>query len=140
MVTCPACNTTKPKPFGDVKVLDKDGDIMKVIVRFTGHACCDSETDEYFKKITAVYDKKKKFQILYDTTNITLPTKKQFYKQVDFMQKKDQLTTDYVHKAAIVSPLSAVKAMLKVLFKFKPAACDTKVCDNLSQAHEYLIN
>jgi hypothetical protein len=137
MVTCVACKTTKQHAFGDVKVLEKNGDIMKVFVRFTGQVCCERETDEYFKLITAVYDKKRRFQILYDTTHITgLPSKDQFNKQVKFMREKDEQTRVLVEKAAIVAP--QVKNMLKLLFAIKKAACDTKVCDTLEQARAYL--
>ena len=139
MVTCTNCKSAKTVPFANISVSDETT-ITKVIVKFTGKPCCDMEMKTYLSSIGELYIKNKMFQILYDASEVGIPSSAQLRQQSEFMRHHDDQSQKILRNVAIVVKSTIARQMLNGLFLLKTPACPLEVFSDMIQAKLYLKN
>jgi hypothetical protein len=105
----------------------KDGQKLKVIVKFNGSPENDDDIDSYLQKLADIYDQNERFVILYDASAIGIVSPKYLWRQVTFMRTYDAKTKQLMLKCAIVVSSPAARLALKTIFYAKPPACEMQV-------------
>jgi hypothetical protein len=110
----------------------------KVIVRFKGFPKDDEECVAYLKLMDEVYDKKKKFVILYDARQIGWLSLKHIKMQAAFMREKEHLTRQFMISAAIVLNSFAAKTVVGTLLKVRKPAAPCEIFTSVEDAKNFL--
>ena len=124
-------------PFATVSSSEKHSP-MRVIVKFTGSPVNDACIDDYLAKVHEIYQKNKRFVILYDARKVGHITPVHLWKQAKFMREKDGASKELIVKASVCLKGSVARQLLSSLFVLKPPVVPLQVFEDIAEAKKYL--
>jgi len=94
-----------------------------VYVKFNKHIKNENEFNQFLKEWILLYQNKKEFTFIFDTTKVSPPNIKYCRKMTRFIKKIKRFPKQYLQKSTIIISNNYIKYLLKFIFTIqKPVA------------------
>ena len=111
-----------------------------VHVKLTGVPEDLEEFEDYLTGFELLYGKKRRFNLIIDSTDIGNVSMYYIARQAFHMHSNEEKTNEYVDKVALVVTADSVTTLLNALFSMKKPICETEVFNNICDAKKWIIN
>ena len=101
-----------------------------VIVKLNETIKDDDDFNYFLNKWSELYENKKDYIFVFDTTNVGFPPIKYCFKLSIFIKTLRQQQKQYLKKSYIIVKSNTVRYLLDLIFKLQPPIADVKIVDN----------
>ena len=107
-----------------------------VHVKLTGVPEDLEEFEDYLSGFDLLYGKKRRFNMIIDSTKIGNVSMYYIARQAFHMHSNENKTKEYVDKVALVVTMDFVTKLLNTLFSMRKPACNTQIFKSVEEAKE----
>lgn len=109
-----------------------------VHVKLTGVPEDLEEFEDYLSGFDLLYDKKRQFNMIIDSTNIGNVSMYYIARQAFHMHNNEDKTNKYVNKVALVVTTDFTTTLLNALFSMRKPVCETELFKSVEEAKEWV--
>lgn len=96
------------------------------------------EFESYLKGFDLLYQQKRKFNLLIDTTYIENVSPYYIVRQGFHIHNNEEKTRNYVQKVALIIVHDFVKKIVNRLFSMRKPVCEFQIFDNIKEARNWI--
>lgn len=99
-----------------------------------------TEFEDYLKGFDLLYERKRKFSLIIDSTDIGSISAYYIARQAFHMHSNEDNTKKYVKKVALIITSVSVKKLLNGLFQMRKPVCEVEIFKCLDDCHQWIKN
>ena len=107
-------------------------------ITFTGEQSTDENFQAYLDETKACYDDKQKLAMIFDASNVSLPSLRHQKMQANWLKENMSLIEEYCCGTAYVIPNLAVRSILKMIFSFQKQPVPYKIFEIYQDAEVWV--
>jgi hypothetical protein len=98
------------------------------------------EFEDYLKGFDLLYEKKREFSLIIDSTEIGAISAYHIARQAFHMYSNENNTKKYVKKVALIITSDSVRKLLNGLFQMRKPVCEVEIFKCLDDCHQWIKN
>ena len=98
------------------------------------------EFEDYLKGFDLLYEKKREFSLIIDSTEIGAISAYHIARQAFHMHSNENNTKKYVKKVALIITSDSVRKLLNGLFQMRKPVCEVEIFKCLDDCHQWIKN
>ena len=111
-----------------------------VYVNLKGSPKDVEEFEDYLQGFDMLYEKKRKFNLIVDASNLGKMSMYYVTRQAFHMHSSESKARKYVDRIGIVIVTKKITQLLNILFSMKKPACEVKIFKNIADAESWVFN
>lgn len=98
------------------------------------------EFEDYLKGFDLLYEKKRKFSLIIDSTEIGAISAYHIARQAFHMHSNENNTKKYVKKVALIITSDSIRKLLNGLFQMRSPVCEVEIFKCLDDCYQWIKN